>query len=158
MHPIPPGIFGYRADKAGINPNVYDWVDGKPRRKPVEEARRLLAEAGYPGGRDARTGEPLVVNLDTTGSGMGDKSTVDWLNKQFRKLDAAGGACDRLQPLPGQDPQGQCAAFLLGLERRLPGPGELPVPALWCPEARSRVRARMRPTTRTPNTTVFSSA
>ncbi len=87
MHPIPPGIFGYRADEAGINPNVYDWIDGKPRRKPVDEARRLLAEAGYPGGRDARTGEPLVVNLDTTGSGMGDKSTVDWLNKQFRKLD-----------------------------------------------------------------------
>ena len=28
-----------------------------------------------------------MVNLDTTGSGMGDKSTVDWLSKQFRKLD-----------------------------------------------------------------------
>ncbi|WP_374493430.1 ABC transporter substrate-binding protein [Zoogloea sp.] len=87
MHPIPPGIFGYRADKAGVNPYVYDWVDGQPRRKSVEEARRLLSEAGYPGGRDAKTGEPLVVNLDTTGSGMGDKSTVDWLSKQFRKLD-----------------------------------------------------------------------
>ena len=87
MHPIPPGIFGYRADKAGINPHVYDWVDGRPQRKSVEEARRLLAEAGYPAGRDARTGEPLVVNLDTTGGGMGDKSTVDWLSKQFRKLD-----------------------------------------------------------------------
>jgi len=87
MHPIPPGIFGYRADKAGINPQVYDWVDGLPRRKSVEEARRLLAEAGYPGGRDAKTGDPLVVNLDTTAGGMGDKSTVDWLSKQFRKLD-----------------------------------------------------------------------
>ena len=87
MHPIPPGIFGYRADKAGINPHVYDWVEGLPRRKSVEEARRLLAEAGYPGGRDAKTGEPLVVNLDTTSGGMGDKSTVDWLSKQFRKLD-----------------------------------------------------------------------
>ena len=87
MHPIPPGIAGYRDDEAGINHEVYDWVDGKPRRKPVEEARRLLAEAGYPSGRDAKTGEPLVVNLDTTGSGMGDKSTVDWLTKQFRKLD-----------------------------------------------------------------------
>jgi ABC-type transport system substrate-binding protein len=53
----------------------------------VDEARRLLAEAGYPGGRDAKSGEPLVVYLDTTGSGMGDKSTVDWLAKQFRKLD-----------------------------------------------------------------------
>ena len=87
MHPIPPGIFGYRSDQAGINPQVYDWVDGKPQRKSVEEARSLLAEAGYPGGRDAKSGEPLVVNLDTTGSGMGDKSTVDWLTKQFRKLD-----------------------------------------------------------------------
>lgn len=87
MHPIPPGIAGYRAGEAGINPFVYDWVDGKPQRKPVDEARRLLAEAGYPGGRDAKSGEPLVVYLDTTGSGMGDKSTVDWLAKQFRKLD-----------------------------------------------------------------------
>ena len=87
MHPIPPGISGYRADEAGINPYVYDWVDGKPRRKPIEDARRLLAEAGYPGGREAKSGEPLVVNLDTTGGGMGDKSTIDWLSKQFRKLD-----------------------------------------------------------------------
>ncbi|WP_206198518.1 ABC transporter substrate-binding protein [Zoogloea dura] len=87
MHPIPPGIFGHRTGEAGINPQVYDWVDGKPLRKPVEEARRLLAEAGYPGGRDSKTGEPLVVNLDTTGSGMGDKSTLDWLSKQLRKLD-----------------------------------------------------------------------
>ena len=87
MHPIPPGIAGYQAGQAGINPFVYDWVDGKPQRKSVDEARRLLAEAGYPGGRDAKSGEPLVVYLDTTGSGMGDKSTVDWLAKQFRKLD-----------------------------------------------------------------------
>lgn len=87
MHPIPPGIFGYKADESGVNHEVYDWVDGQPRRKSVDEARRLLAEAGYPGGRDAKTGEPLVVNLDTTGGGMGDKSTVDWLTKQLRKLD-----------------------------------------------------------------------
>lgn len=87
MHPIPPGIFGYRDGEAGINPQVYDWVDGKARRKPVSEARRLLAEAGFPNGRDAASGEPLVIYLDTTGTGVGGKAQVDWLAKQFRKID-----------------------------------------------------------------------
>ncbi|MGB8409306.1 MAG: ABC transporter substrate-binding protein, partial [Gallionella sp.] len=84
--PIPPGIFGYREGEAGINRYVYDWVDGAPKRKSIETARRLLAEAGYPNGVDARTGEPLVINLDTTASGAGDKSRVDWLRKQFDKI------------------------------------------------------------------------
>src|SRR5689334_13982707 len=65
--PIPPGIFGYHDGKEGINPYVYDWVDGKPRRKPIEQAKKLLAEAGYPDGIDSKTGQPLLVNLDTTG-------------------------------------------------------------------------------------------
>ncbi len=52
--PIPPGIFGYREGEAGVNPEMYDLVDGKPRRKPVAVAKQLLAEAGYPNGRDAR--------------------------------------------------------------------------------------------------------
>ena len=85
--PVPPGIFGHSAGEAGINREMYDWVDGRPRRKSVEEARRLLAEAGYPNGRDARSGEPLVINLDTTATGIGSKSRIDWLNKQFRKID-----------------------------------------------------------------------
>ena len=87
MNPLPPGIFGYRDGQTGINPVVYDWVDGMPRRKPVEYARRLLADAGWPNGRDAQTGEPLVLNLDTTVGGMGDKSRLDWLTRQFAKLD-----------------------------------------------------------------------
>jgi ABC-type transport system substrate-binding protein len=87
MHPLPPDIFGHRSGREGINPHVFDWQDGAPRRKSVEEARRLLAEAGYPGGRDARSGEPLVINLDTTGTGLGDKARIDWLTKQLRKID-----------------------------------------------------------------------
>jgi hypothetical protein len=47
----------------------------------------VLAEAGWPDGRDAKTGEPLVLNLDTTSGGMGDKSRLDWLTRQFAKLD-----------------------------------------------------------------------
>ncbi len=85
--PLPPGIFGYESGEAGLNSVVYDWVDGKPRRKPVEVAKRLMVEAGYPNGRDEKTGEPLVVNLDTTGGGMGEKSRLDWLTRQFGKID-----------------------------------------------------------------------
>ncbi|RLJ65361.1 ABC transporter substrate-binding protein [Sulfurisoma sediminicola] len=84
--PIPPGIFGYVEGRAGINPDMYDWVDGKPRRKSVEVAKRLLAEAGWPDGRNAKSGEPLVINLDTTATGVGAKSRIDWLNKQFLKI------------------------------------------------------------------------
>lgn len=84
--PVPPGIFGYREGREGINPYVYDWVDGAPRRKSIEYARQLLAEAGYPDGRDAGTGQPLLVNLDTTATGVGSKSRLDWYTKQFERL------------------------------------------------------------------------
>ena len=84
--PIAPGIFGYREGREGMNPVVYDWVDGKPQRKPIEAARRLLAEAGYPDGRDAKTGQPLVLYLDTVSRGPGDKAAFDWYRRQFEKL------------------------------------------------------------------------
>lgn len=85
---IPPGIFGYLPTQAGMNPVVYDWVDGKPQRKPIEEAKRLLAEAGWPDGRNAKTGEPLVLYLDTTDGGLGSKSRIDWYTRQFQKMGA----------------------------------------------------------------------
>lgn len=84
--PIPPGIAGHREGKEGINPVVYDWVNGRARRKPIEAARALLAEAGYPNGVDAKTGAPLVLHFDVTGRGADDKSNLDWMRKQFQKL------------------------------------------------------------------------
>jgi oligopeptide transport system substrate-binding protein len=84
--PLPPGIFGYRDGRDGMNPHMYMWVGNEPRRRPIDDAKRLLAEAGWPNGRDAKTGEALVVNLDTTGTGLGSKARIDWLTKQFDQL------------------------------------------------------------------------
>jgi ABC-type transport system substrate-binding protein len=84
--PIPPGIFGYREGKEGINPYVYDWVDDKPQRKSIDEAIKLLNEAGYPNGRDAKTGKPLILYFDTPATGPDAKARLDWLRKQFNKL------------------------------------------------------------------------
>jgi oligopeptide transport system substrate-binding protein len=84
--PIAPGIFGFREGKEGINPVVYDWVDGRPVRKTIETARKLLAEAGYPDGRDAKTGQPLVLYLDTVARGPGDKAAFDWYRRQFERI------------------------------------------------------------------------
>ncbi|MGE0385929.1 MAG: ABC transporter substrate-binding protein [Gammaproteobacteria bacterium] len=83
--PIPPGIFGYR--EGAPNPFVYDGSGARASRKPIEQARALLAQAGYPGGRDRDTGRPLVLNFDTLDAGPDSKALFDWLRKQFAKLD-----------------------------------------------------------------------
>ena len=85
--PVPPGIFGYVDGNAGINTHVYEVTDRGPRRKSIEVARRLLAEAGYPDGRDIKTGKPLVLHFDTASAGPDAKARLDWLTKQFAKLD-----------------------------------------------------------------------
>jgi ABC-type transport system substrate-binding protein len=84
--PLAPGIFGYRDGKEGINPVTHEWREGRAQRRTIEEAKKLLAEAGYPDGRDAKTGQPLVLYLDTTSRGPGDKARFDWWRKQFAKL------------------------------------------------------------------------
>lgn len=84
--PIPPGIFGYREGEAGLNRYIYDWVNGAPKRKSIAVAKQLLLEAGYPNGMDEKTGQPLVIYLDTTATGVGSKSRLDWLRKQLDKI------------------------------------------------------------------------
>ncbi|MBI5257058.1 MAG: ABC transporter substrate-binding protein [Burkholderiales bacterium] len=86
--PVPPGLFGSREDQPGYyNPVTHRLVDGKPVRRPIEDAKKLLAEAGYPDGRDSRTGKPLVLNYDFQRAVTPEfKSENDWMSKQFAKL------------------------------------------------------------------------
>lgn len=85
--PIPPGIFGYRDGKEGMNPYVYQWVDNALKRRSIEDAKKLMIEAGYPQGIDPKTGEALILYYDavTTGSPE-DKATLDWMRKQFAQI------------------------------------------------------------------------
>ena len=98
--PLPPGIFGYREGLAGMNPVVFraDCGTADPpflqrgecrafKRRPLEDAKQLLVEAGYPNGRDAASGQPLTLYFDTPASGPEAKSRMDWFRKQFARLD-----------------------------------------------------------------------
>ncbi|MDP4908578.1 MAG: ABC transporter substrate-binding protein [Burkholderiaceae bacterium] len=84
--PIPPGILGYVSGEAGFNRVVYDVKDGKPQRKSLDEARRLLAEAGYPNGRHEKTGAPLVLYFDSASGAGGSSPTLDWMRRQFANI------------------------------------------------------------------------
>ena len=85
MSPIPPGIPGFMDGEAGINPYVYDWVDGKAQRKPIEHAKQLMIEAGYPNGRNAVTGEPLKIFIDVQSQAM-NNTTMNWITRTFSQI------------------------------------------------------------------------
>ncbi len=88
MSPLPPGIFGSReGTPEGLNPVTHRVVNGVVQRRPIEDAQRLMAEAGYPDGRDEVTGKPLVLNYDFYRAlTPGMKAEVEWVVKQFAKL------------------------------------------------------------------------
>lgn len=86
--PLPAGLFGSRhGTPEGHNPVTHRVVDGRVVRRPIEDARRLLAEAGYPGGRDAKTGQPLTLYYDFARAPTPEtRAELDWLTRQFGKL------------------------------------------------------------------------
>ena len=86
--PIPAGLFGSRhGTPEGMNPVTHRLVDGKFVRRSIDEAKTLLAEAGYPDGRNAATGKPLVLNYDYQRVPTPEyRAEIDWMVKQFAKL------------------------------------------------------------------------
>ncbi len=84
--PLPPGIFGHVGGAEGANPIVYDWIGGQAQRKPLAEAKRLLAEAGYADGIDQQNGKPLTLYFDAVGTGPDAKAWLNWITKQFEKI------------------------------------------------------------------------
>ncbi len=86
--PLAPGLFGSREGQGTFhNPVTHKVVNGRVVRRSVDEAKVLLAESGYPGGRDAVSGKPLVLNYDFQRAVTPEfKSENDWMAKQFAKL------------------------------------------------------------------------
>ena len=86
--PLPPGLYGSREQTPGFyNPVTHRMVNGKIERRPIEDAKRLLAQAGYPDGRDATSGRPLVLNYDFQRALTPEfKAENDWMVKQFAKI------------------------------------------------------------------------
>ncbi len=88
MGPIPKGIFGSReGTPEGLNAVTHKLVDGRVVKRSLDEARRLMVEAGYPEGRDAATGAPLVLNYDFYALPTPERKVeIEWVVRQFAKL------------------------------------------------------------------------
>lgn len=83
--PVPPGIPGYQGLPDGLNKQIYTLDNGRAVRRSLDYARQLLKEAGYPNGRDALTGKPLILHFDSAG-GMGSSAMLDWMRRQLASI------------------------------------------------------------------------
>jgi oligopeptide transport system substrate-binding protein len=111
MSPLPPGIFGARAGRAGMNPVVYEWQGsegGRPSRAPwgrrgAPPARRgRLAKWTRCADRRA-AGDPPRHHARRAGR----QGALGLAGEEVPRAGrAVRRAADRLQPLPGQDPPG----------------------------------------------------
>lgn len=73
--PVPPG-----------SPGQLSKEDAPFGAMDLERAKALLAEAGYPGGIDPKTGKPLELNFDQAGSETFFRQTAEMLATDFRRI------------------------------------------------------------------------
>lgn len=72
---LPPGVFGFQRDFH----NPYKQHD-------LALARKRMAEAGFPEGRDAKTGQPLQLTLDVTADSPESRQHVEFQKGQIEQL------------------------------------------------------------------------
>jgi oligopeptide transport system substrate-binding protein len=88
--PIPPGMFGFHEGALGINPYVYRWDGRAAKRRPLSDAKALMKQAGFPGGINPKTHQPLMLHYDLASSGgPDDKAELDWMRKQLARIGIA---------------------------------------------------------------------
>ena len=73
--PLPPGTDGYEAD-----------FRGKFGSKDLARARELMKKAGYPGGIDPATGQPLTLVFDQAGSDTFYRQTAELLADDLKQI------------------------------------------------------------------------
>ena len=73
--PIPPGVAGHEENY--LNP----WSSDD-----LEKAKKLLAEAGFPGGIDPKTNAPLKLTFDQSGDSTSHRQIAELTQKEFKKL------------------------------------------------------------------------
>ena len=72
---IPPGVAGH--DEKFVNP----WS-----KDDLERAKKLLAEAGFPGGKDPATGKALHLTFDQSGDTTSHRQIAELTQKEFKAL------------------------------------------------------------------------
>ena len=73
--PLPPGIYGYDPDYRN------------PYRQPdLERAKRLMVEAGYPGGIDPETGDALSLTFDSYNTSTAGMNQIRFFTQAWREL------------------------------------------------------------------------
>jgi ABC-type transport system substrate-binding protein len=72
---LPPGVFGHQPDYR----NPYKGPD-------LPRARQLLAEAGYPDGKDPATGRPLELSMDVTADDSASRQMALFYRQQWEQL------------------------------------------------------------------------
>jgi ABC-type transport system substrate-binding protein len=93
---IPPGLAGY--DPKALMAYPFD----------LDRARRLIAEAGYPGGRDPKTGQRLVLRFDLPqANDSQERQSTDLLSSFFAQIGV------EVQPIYNNWPE-----FLKKVERK----------------------------------------